>query len=249
MQPITLNDLSTASLDGSGVFDVLMKSMKTHLEQEFKLNRIKGPEYSTVYLGSLTAVLNGSVQFLLSKDKAANDAALIAAQIRLVDAQILQTSAQTRLVEAQIIKQATDKLLTDQQIINLASEALNIPKQGAVLDAQKCKLEAEFDLLILNKDKTVQETTLLALKGVTERAQTSGVAVDADSIVGRQKSLYAAQTSGFARDAEQKAAGVLVDAWKISVTASDSATANSLNKLDDSTVGRVVDKLLSGVNA
>jgi hypothetical protein len=132
----------------------------------------------------------------------------------------------------------------------VSKQVLNEVTQGLVLIAQKCKLEAEFDLLILNKDKTVQETTLLALKGVTERAQTSGVSVDPDSIVGRQKSLYAAQTSGFSRDAEQKAAGVLVDAWKIQrTTDSESVGGNSTNQLDDSTVGRVVTKLLTGVNA
>ena len=42
--PITLDDLTTATVEGSGVFDVLMRANKAHLEQEFKLNRIKGTD-------------------------------------------------------------------------------------------------------------------------------------------------------------------------------------------------------------
>ena len=54
---ITTADLTSATLDGQGVFDVLMKAAATHLESEFSKNRIKGAEYSEVYLGAMTQVL------------------------------------------------------------------------------------------------------------------------------------------------------------------------------------------------
>lgn len=311
MTPITINDLTTAELDGTGVFDVLMRTAKAHLDQEYRLNRIKGPEYATVYLGALTAVMGQAMQFLLTKDKAANDAALI--------------QAQTRLVEAQILKQAIDKALVDQQILNMQAEILNVPKQGALIDAQvdkvikdisiadkeiliaeqkilvamsevaiseaklinipkegalldaqaiklgkdqllvtqqtlnavtenlvllatECKIKAEYDVLVLTKDKVVQETVLMAQKALTERAQTISVAAEPESVIGKQKALYHAQSAGYARDAEQKAAGVLVDAWKIQrTTNSDQIGGNVTNKLDDGNVGAAVAKLLSGV--
>ena len=50
--PIALADLTTSLVDGEGVFDVLMRANKAHLEQEFIKGRIKGPEYAQVYLGS-----------------------------------------------------------------------------------------------------------------------------------------------------------------------------------------------------
>lgn len=128
--PITLDDLTTATVEGSGVFDVLMRANKAHLEQEFKLNRIKGTDYSNVYLGSLQAVLSAAMQFTLSREKQNLDSLLQVKQIELsqlnqvkLQAEIDQTYAQTNLVE--------------QQKTNLTAEALNIPKQGALLDAQK----------------------------------------------------------------------------------------------------------------
>ena len=38
--PITLNDLTAATVDGGGVFDVLMRANKVHLDQEFRAGRI-----------------------------------------------------------------------------------------------------------------------------------------------------------------------------------------------------------------
>ena len=275
--PITLNDLTLATLDGTGVFDVLMRANKAHLEAEYSKNRIKGSEYATVYLGSLEAVLNAALQFLLQKDKIALEAQLIEQQILLAqvevikaNAQVLQTQAQTELVKqqtanalaelailqanalkipAEIAHLQAQTAMVDQQKANLVLEALNIPKQGAVLDGQKCKLDAEFDLLKTTNLKTAEEQALLAWKTTTEKAQTTALGVDADSVIGKQKALYGAQTSGFTRDAEQKAADLMTKTWMTRRTTDEATVADGVNMLNDAAVGRAVNKLLSGVGA
>ena len=221
MTPLTVNDLTQASLEGTGVFDVLMRANKAHLEAEFSKNRIKGPEYSTVYLGALESVMQTALQFLLNKDKAALEAQLIQAQIEKVNAEID---------------------LVVQQTANAVIEA-------GVLRAQKCKLDAEFDVLLQSKLKTAAEVTLLGQKNQTEKAQTIAMGVDADSVIGRQKALYVAQAAGFERDAEQKAAKLMVDSWNVRRTTDESTVADATNMLHDPAVGRAVNKLLSGVNA
>lgn len=450
--PITLANLTTATLDGTGVFDVLMRANKAHLESEFTKGRIKGTEYATVYLGSLEAVMNAALNFLLQKDKASLEAQLLAQQIllaqvevtkatatlaqieaqtalvnqqttnaqaelaiiqanalkvpaevahlqaqtllvgqqktnlvaeglnipkqgSLIDAQkdvqvqqkavlvaeVTRTTAQSAqitaetanvpkqglLIDAQTATQTQQKLnlvsedsrikaqtsqitaetlnvpkqgllldaqtsvqtqqktaliaetsrttaqtthitaetlnvpkqgllidaqtaVQTQQITNLVAEALNIPKQGVVLDkqaldivqktanavkeglvlvAQECKLRAEYDLLILNKDKTTQETSLLLWKTNTEKAQTLATGVDANSVIGKQKALYGAQADGFTRDAEQKAAKIMVDSWNVRRTTDEGTVADGTNMLNDATVGRAVNRLLGGVGA
>ena len=87
LTPITLPQLTEATTTGSGVFDVLMKATKAHLEQEFTQGRIKGAEYATVYLGSLEAVMQNALQFLLQKDKVALDAELVRQQVLLAEAE------------------------------------------------------------------------------------------------------------------------------------------------------------------
>lgn len=382
MTTLAISTLTEATTEGTGVFDVLMRANKAHLEAEFNKNRIKGPEYATVYLGSLTQVLQTSVQFLLAGEKLDLEKQLLEQQIllaqvevikanalvkqteaqtelvkqqtanliaeglnipkqgdlldaqalhtskqaaiaeqeilvkqqqvliakeelkvamaklvnipkegALLDAQALHLSKQAALVEKEILvkteqvlltkeqilvakeevkvamaklanipkegvvldKQALDiaakTTLTGQQTINLIAEALNIPKQGAVLDGQKCKLDAEYDLLLSTNLKTLEEKGLLAWKTTTEKAQTLATGVDADSVLGKQKALYTAQTAGFQRDAEQKAAKIMVDSWSVRRTTDEATLADDSNKLNDLGVGRAVTRLLTGVGA
>ena len=204
--PVVLDDLTTATIDGPGVFDVLMRANKAHLESEFTKGRIKGPEYATVYLGSLEAVLKASLEWLLQRDKVNQEV----------------------------------KLLTEQ--------TANAVLEGKVLVAQECKLRAEYDVLMLTKQKTIEETNLLLWKTNTEKAQTTSGSASNDSVIGKQKELYAAQTAGFARDAEQKAAKALIDTWNVRRTTDEGLMADPA-QLGDATVARVVNKLLSGVGA
>lgn len=232
---ISLTDLTEASLKGNGVFDVLMRASKAHLDEEFTRNRIKGAEYAQVYLGSLTQILQTATQFLLEKDRSALQAKLIEAQVKLAEQQALNAviEGQNLVLQGEILKQ----------------QALNAEVESRVMEATICKLKAEFDLLLEQKLKTIQETALLAQKKVTEMAQTNGAATDEDSVIGKQKLLYQAQTEGFKRDAEQKAAKLMADTWNVRRTTDEGTQANSTNMLHDVAVGRAITKLLEGVAA
>lgn len=64
-----VKSLTTVELEGSGVFDKLMRAVKLHLRDEYDSQRITGNEYSTVYLGAMAAVLQTSTQFLLNEQQ------------------------------------------------------------------------------------------------------------------------------------------------------------------------------------
>ena len=381
MAQLLVTDLTETTLAGSGVFDVLMRANKVHLEEEFLKGRIKGPEYAQVYLGSMESVMRASMEFLLQRQKISLEAELLAqqvvlaqvevtkanAQVRLMDQQVLvaqveviKANAQVDLLHAQVtaagteltktlaeidlVKQHTanavaelailngnagkvaaevvqltaqskltnqqaanaltengnivktgehlDKqnlllnqqrlnlvseeeniraqnlligaqktktvadanaadqhtLLVKQQASNLTLESLNIPLQGAVLTAQECKLRAEYDLTLGNVTKSASENTLLLQKVATEKAQVLALGVDDNSVLGKQKSLYQAQTDGFKRDAEQKAAKLLVDSWNVRKTVDSGTDANPAG-IGDAAITRVVTKLITGVGA
>ena len=312
MTTIAVTDLTQSTLEGTGVFDVLMRANKAHLEAEFNKNRIKGAEYATVYLGSVTQVMQTALQFLLTKEKTDLEAQLLEKQILLAQKQIdkataelTQIAAQTELInqqKANLIAEAANipkqglvldaqKLQITQQTTNLIAEGQNIPKQGLLIDAnkaqviqqtenlvstklqveaqtlltnqqkanaviegtvlvaQECKLRAEFDLITSNTTKAAQETALLTQKVVTEKAQVTAIGVDDNSVLGKQKILYQAQTDGFKRDAEQKAAKLMVDTWNVRRTTDEGTVADSTNMLNDVAVGRAITKLLAGVQA
>lgn len=221
MAEITHQQLTEATLAGEGIFDLLMRANKAHLDEEFSKNRIRGAEYAQVYLGSAQASMQYAIQFLLEKQRADKQAELLAAQI----------------------------LTEGKQQILLTEQALNQEAERAVLVAQECKLRAEYDLILEQKLKTVAETALLNQKKATEKAQTVSTGVDTDSIIGRQKGLYKAQSDGYVRDAEQKAAKVLAETWSVRRSTDEGTQANTTNRLDDASVGRAINKLLGGVNA
>jgi len=131
----------------------------------------------------------------------------------------------------------------------LRQQILTEVENTAVAHAQKCKLDAEFDVLMLTKDKVLAETALLTQKRTTEQAQTVGAGVDVDSVIGRQKELYTNQADGFKRDAEQRVAKQMIDTWNVRRTTDSGTIADGTNMLDDATIGRVVNKLLAGIEA
>ena len=270
MSNIVIGDLTTANITGGGVFDVLMRAVKAHLDEEFKQARLRGPEYATVYLGALDQTMQTALAFLLQNQKASKELLLLDKQIEAatvevekaqaelellnlnkdkIPAEIGQIQAQTQLVGQQKTNLVAEKLGIDARTALTGQQTLNAVKENLVLVAQECKLKAEFDMIQATTLKTQEELNLLAQKTATERAQTTAMGVDVDSIIGRQKALYAAQTSGFARDAEQKAAKLLADTWSVRRTTDEGTVADSTNKLNDATIGRAIDKLLAGVGA
>lgn len=279
---ITLDKLTSASAAGVGVFDVLMRSVKAQLDAEYQTNRIKGSEYATVYLGSLQAVLQTSLDFLLHKQKTSLEAQLLEQQILLaqtevlkselqrqaleaslpkITAEIAQLTAQTAVVTQQKLNLVAEALniekqglhldaqaaLSTQQKLNLIAEALNIPTQGLVLVAQERKLRAEYDNLLLQNERTISETILLTQKYATERSQIEGSGVDADSVIGRQKALYEAQTLGFGQEAKHKAAQLMISTYNIRRTTSEDEAANVENKLMDEFIGAAVGEMFESV--
>lgn len=225
--------LTEAKLTGKGVFDVLMQSVKLHLEQEYNQNRIRGTEYSQVYLGSMTAILEQSTRFLLDKDKSFYEIALVEAQVRLADAQV-------RLVEKQIEKEDQEAALRAAQVAKINREILTMDISDNLLTAQVLLAQAQ-------KISTDAQSALVIQKTNTEKAQTLAAGVDVDSVVGKQKALYQSQIDGFKRDAEQKAARTMIDTWNARRTTDEGTVADATNRLDDSTIGKAVEKLLVGV--
>lgn len=97
-------------------------------------------------------------------------------------------------------------------------------------------------------DKIAAEIALLTQKKLTEQAQILDT-VDGNAVVGvigKQKTLFQAQTDGFARDAEQKLMKMCVDTWAVRRT-TDDATVVTSTGLTDQDIQDTVDKARAGV--
>lgn len=196
---------------GQGVFDQLMKSVKAHLKEEYDAQRIRGSEYTQVYLGGLTNAMGQAIQWQLGAEIAKNQALLISAQIE-------GQEKQNELIAAQVA-------LAEQQLLNLRQDLENSITQGAIAQYQ-----LDF-ILPAQREKTENEASILGQKIITEEAQTKDVTSQGPvtGIMGRQRDLYENQAEGFIRDGEQKAARILSDVWGINYSADVSAEATPDN--------------------
>lgn len=213
------------------------------------------------------------VQILLAEAELARELInkeLVQAQVDKLKAETLNVQQQLNNLKSEdiiLVKQAlkldADTANTVQQLLNLKSEDIILVKQATKLDAdtantvqqllnlkaEECLLKAQYDNALSQNLQTVAQTSLVNQKVATEKAQTSGVGIEPTSVIGKQNALYDAQAKGFTRDAEQKAAKIMIDSWNVRRTTDVGTVADATNKLSDVNVGRAVDALLGGVGA
>lgn len=246
---IPVEEFTEAKIGGTGIYDVLMKANAAYMEQEYNKSRLRGPEYASVYLGMIDNTMRTALEFLVQSNKLALEAQTMQIQLEIAQIQKEQAEVALEVARLQLQKVPAEIELLEAQAKLVIQQTANAVIEGTVLTAQKCKLDAEFDVLVGTKLKVVAETSLLNQKVASEKAQTVAAGIDANSVLGKQIGLYTAQTEGFARDAEQKAAKLLIDTWNVRRTTDEGTEANTINKLDDATIGRVVNKALTGINA
>lgn len=304
----TLNiaELTTASLTGTGVFDVLLQTLRLHLDREFTSGRITGTAYATVYSQAITSFLQQAVGFCLSKAKLALELQQMQEQVTLLQKQQAQVEAQTALLsyELTITKPVEVANLTKQgvlldsqtdvankQALNIEAETAqttykttyNLPeevkvtqytqdrvlaevnklandtvasiKQSRLVDAQTAQvtyttsniLPAQLALTTAQKESSDAQTALYEQKVVTETAQAVSTPATG-SVMGVQNALMAKQTENYDRDAEQKAAKLMLETINVRFTAdSTSADFDYVNHLSDADVGVAVSKLITGI--
>ena len=216
IMPVTVDDITQGSVTGTGIFDKLMATVAAQLQAEFKADRITQTDYGQVYVSALNNTLGQAIQFLLTKDQAALQAATLAAQY--------------------------EKIALEKQILELQKQQLTL--QLAQLEQQTLLIQSQ----ILTD---AAQRGLIEQKTVTEVAQTqdtptSNISAGYSGVVGKQNALYAAQTTGFARDAEQKAAKLALDILATQLSTDDSMTVANTN-MHPAAIGALVQKLATGI--
>lgn len=98
---IETTQLTGGEAAGSGLYDELMRTMSSHLQQEFAAGRITGTDYTSAYIAATGTALQIASQFILTAEKTNKD-------MLLVDAQIEQMKLQVELVAAQVAKAKVD---------------------------------------------------------------------------------------------------------------------------------------------
>ena len=148
-------DYTTGSLNGLGLFDQLMNTVKLHLEEEFSHQRIRGADYSKVYLGSMEAVLGNTTQYLIGgalleeqKLKLQAELALIQLEVQKVEYEIEYLyPLQKEQLEIQNRKVTSEIDLVNAQVLKIQKEIELFPMQERKLQLEIDKFEEEIPLI------------------------------------------------------------------------------------------------------
>ena len=216
IMPVTVDDITQGSVTGTGIFDKLMATVAAQLQAEFKADRITQTDYGQVYVSALNNTLGQAIQFLLTKDQAALQAATLAAQYEKI---------------------ALEKQILELQKQQLTSQLAQLEQQTLLIKSQILTDAAQRGLI---EQKTVTEVAQ------TQDTPTSNISAGYSGVVGKQNALYAAQTTGFARDAEQKAAKLALDILATQLSTDDSMTVANTN-MHPAAIGALVQKLATGI--
>ena len=230
--PVTIDQLTTGTTNGTGAFDVIMKSLKAHLQEEYMANRISGAEYTKAYIAMVQSAMDQGVQFVLQKDQAMW--AAINAQIAAITGRITMQTAKVQFASIQLEAQTARgnyaltkmKLSTESITYCTAQYQLTsmLPVQLSKLTAEKVGQEAQNTTLqytlanilpqqvenLKAQEKLYDEQTE-AQRGQTSDNRTDGAIIK--GVMGKQKDLYVQQITSYQRDSEIKAAKLFTDAW------------------------------------
>ena len=239
---ITQRTLTTGEVEGSGIFDELMRTVQAHCQRELDEERINTQSYSQVYLGSLQSTLQVANQYALSYEKANKD-------LELADEQIAQSKKQNDLLELQKEKLEIEidtarynlDFMLPKQLELLNEQIAQAKAQSSLIGQQELQASAQTDMIGkqedlvdkqilteedktsdptggLNKaayDKTQAEIEILGQKKLTEQKQTSGTIEDTNGLIGYEMHLKQVQGDSFLRDAEQKATKMYTDIFSV----------------------------------
>lgn len=162
VEQISIDDLTTATVDGTAAFDQLMKSVKLHIDEQFDKHRINGDQFAKMYIELTTAAMSTASQIVLGRDTARWQAVLIQSQARRAEIEAVQAAvsletakAQHALVLMNVVNAdaewrriRTSTELTEEQIASVIS--------ARALEASQ-KLMVEAQTVLVNEQVTSEE--------------------------------------------------------------------------------------------
>ena len=229
---VTVSDITEGCVEGNGIYDEFMKAHVDAIHQEYQKQRIKGTDYSKVYLGGMEVAMTQAVTFALAKDKASAEAELARyailkasydielskAQLCLLNAQIDEAVGKAKLVEAQVW---TELAKIDRDPVSVGAQPNVVKMREAALKAVT-GIGSITGVYGAQIDKSKADLSLVVQKEKTELAQTDGDAIKSgDSILGRESTVRKYQANGFVRKAEVDAAKLYTDVHSVAMTALD----------------------------
>jgi hypothetical protein len=188
---VTLEELTSRRVNGSGVFDGIMEAIKKHLLEEYENGRITGAEYTKVYGSLVATALQSAVTFLLQKDKAYWDAlqtqigaitsnvnlSTAKVQLAIAKAQAHQSKAQYALTVLKLGTEDAQYAMVKENYESTRAQTLDARSDGESVTGSIGKQKALYDQQITSyqRDAEVKAAKIFSDAWITQKTIDEGL--------------------------------------------------------------------------
>lgn len=127
---VDISDLTDTEVNGNGVLDVLLRTVRNHLNVEYDKGRIRDTDYANAFIRLVEVTLPQAISLTESKAKLGLELQLLEAQVQKLASETVVTTKQGGLIDAQIYAQMAQVEKLNQELEH------KFPKEIALLDAQ-----------------------------------------------------------------------------------------------------------------
>lgn len=147
IENMNINELTTGSIDGEGTFDLLMKTLKAHLWNEYENERIRGTDYANAYIQAMNGALGHIMDYALKKATLPLELEQLEANVQKTAAETVYITKQGGLIDAQIYSTMKEVELKDYELKYIKPIELELKKEELAirrLEAELKKLDIEL---------------------------------------------------------------------------------------------------------
>lgn len=179
--------------EGTGYFDVLMRSISSQLQDEFEAQRISPAEYAQTYAELTSSALSGAISYLVQAPAALEQGNLVAAQVEIAKAELALKEKELEIREQELLQAQKQNLLIDAQIANMTADTAQKQQTTANLVEQGKALV--FETVSAEQKSLAMEYRAWAEYAVTNDLMPDGTAVG--GTVAKDNAVKQAQATAF----------------------------------------------------
>lgn len=241
---LSIADLTSGTVAGTGAFDKIMVSLAAHLKNEYDKNRITGAEYTKAFIAATGLALSQGASFTLACERQYWDTLLLQQQTIAAKLQAENLLAEYAIKKLQLAKLSSEYCASEFNVNTL------LPKQAEMLTKQIAGQETSNQIAAYNLANMLPEQLKLVKEQFeSARAQTKDTRSDGSAIegsVGAQKLLHAQQVTAYIQDSKLKVAKIFSDSWITQKTLNEDVPAPA--QLINDSVNTVLSNLRASVN-
>lgn len=241
---LSIADLTSGVVAGTGAFDKIMVSMAAHLKNEYDKNRITGAEYTKAFIAATELALSQGASFTLACERQYWDTLLLQQQTVAAKLQAENLLAEYAIKKLQLAKLSSEYCASEFNVNTL------LPKQAEMLTKQIAGQETSNQIAAYNLANMLPEQLKLVKEQFeSARAQTKDTRSDGSAIegsIGAQKLLHAQQVTAYVQDSKLKVAKIFSDSWITQKTLNEDIPAPA--QLINDSVNTVLSNLRASVN-